>query len=109
MHRVVGTGVDDLPLPARADRIDLHDAVTALGDGVVFRGANAGRVVAMLAPVEQIGDVDRGEAPALPLPDIDPFVAVPRHRGAVAGEIVAHVFVLDGEHAVPASGAERHV
>jgi len=63
---------------------------------------------AMLAGVEQVGDIDGGSARARAR-GYRPMRAVPRHFGAVAGESVAHVFILDGEYAVLASGAERHV
>jgi len=62
----------------------------------------------MLAGVEQVGDIDGGKVPRS-RSRYPPTRGVPRHFSAVAGESVAHVFILDGQHAVLASGAERHI
>src|SRR5258705_1319834 len=105
----VGAGVDQLLLPLGLERIDDHDAVGALGDGAVLGGLDAGRVVAVVAHGRHIGDVDHRRLAALLLQDVDPLVAVARHRRRIARPVVADIFVHGGEGAQLAVGALGHV
>src|SRR5258708_536686 len=105
----VRAGLDDLLLALGLDRIDDDDAVLALLDRALRRGLDAGRVVAVIAHGRNIGDVDHRDLPAFLLQDVDPLVAVPRHRRRIAGPVIADIFVHGGERAQIAIGALRHV
>ena len=100
----VGTGFDQVLTPFRLDRIDQHDAIVTLLDRAAAFG-DAGRVVAVVAHRGHVGDVDRRHLAALLLKDVDPLVAVLRHRRRIAGKIVADVFVHGRERAQVAIGA----
>ena len=101
----VGTGLDEVLLPLGLHRIDDDDAVLPLGDGAVLRRLDAGRVVAVIAHGRHIGDVDHRRLAALLLQDVDPAMAVLRHRRGIAGKLVADILVHGGERAQLAIGA----
>ena len=100
----VGAGVDQVLAPLRLVGIDEDDAVVAFLDRAAALG-HAGRVVAVVAHGGNVGDVDHRHLPALLLQDVDPLVAVPRHRLGVARPVVADIFVHGRERAQVAIGA----
>jgi 3-oxoacid CoA-transferase subunit B len=105
----IGAGLDQLLLALRLDRIDEDDAVRALGDGAVLGGLHAGCVVAMVAHGRNVGDVDHRHLPAFLLQDVDPAMAVPRHRRRIARPVIADILVHGRERAELAVRAFRHV
>src|SRR5882672_2111233 len=56
-----------------------------------------------------IGDVDHRHLATLLLQDVDPLVAVARHRRRISRPVVADIFVHGGERAQLAVGALGHV
>ena len=87
--------------PLRLHRIDDHDAVVALADGVAGM-ANAGRVVAVIAHHRQIGGLHHGRAALRAAQDADRAVADGSGRRRVAREVVADMFVAVRDDAVVA-------
>src|SRR5262249_3502543 len=104
----VGAGLDQILAPLRLLGIDEHDPVVALFHRVAGLG-HARRIVAVIAHGRNVGDVDHWHLPALLLQDVDPLVAVLRHRRGIAGPGVADVFVHDRERAQVAIRALGHV
>ncbi len=80
-----------------------------LRDRAVLRRLDAGRVVAVVAHGRHVGDVDHRRLAALLLQDVDPAVAVLRHRRGIAGKIIADIFVHGGERTQLAIRALRDV
>src|SRR5215475_6980955 len=101
----VGTGFDQVLLPLGLDRVDDDDAVVALADGTDLVGLHARRVVAVVAHGRNVGDVDDRQLPPLLLQNVDPLVAMPRHRRGVARPAVVDIFVHGRERAEVAVGA----
>src|SRR5262245_16970686 len=104
----VGTGRDQILAPLRLLGIDEHDPVLALFDCVAGLG-HARRIVAVIAHGRNVGDVDHRHLPALLLQDVDPLVAVLRHRRGIAGPSIADIFIHDRERAQIAIRALGHV
>ena len=104
----VGTALYQVLAPFRLLRIDQHDSVVAL-----FHRASAfchaGRVVTVIAHGRDVGDIDHRDLPTLLLQDIDPLVAVFRHRCGIARPAIADIFVHDRERAQIAIRALRDV
>src|SRR5262249_21711796 len=105
----IGTGVDELFLARSLGGIDDDDAVGALGDRAVLRRHHAGCLVAVIAQHPYTGDVDHRRLAALLLQDVDPAVAMARHRRRVSGKYVADIFVHGRERAQLAVRALRNV
>src|SRR5262245_7921276 len=104
----VGTGRDQVLAPLCLLRIDEHDPVLALFHRVAGLG-HARRIVAVIAHGRNVGDVDHRHLPALLLQDVDPLVAVLRHRRGIAGPGIADIFIHDRERAQVAIRALGHV
>src|SRR5215475_4535591 len=100
----VRAGVHQVFSPFGFFRVDEDDPVGPLGDRAAAPG-HARRIVAVIAHGGQVGDVDHRHLPALLLPDVDPPVAVLRHRLRVAGPLVADILIHGGERAQVAVGA----
>src|SRR5215204_1135572 len=77
--------LDEVLAPFRLVGIDENDAVVALLHDAAALG-QARRIVAVVAHGGHVGDVDHRNLPALLLQDVDPPVAVLRHRFRVAGQ-----------------------
>src|SRR5262249_21459529 len=88
--------------------IDQHDPVVPLPHRIA-RLRHAWRVVAVIAHGRNVGDVDYWRLPALLLQDVDPPVAVLRHRRAVRRPGIADIFIHDREGAQVAIRALGHV
>jgi hypothetical protein len=93
---------------ARLVHIDHHDPVRALADRAAGPG-DARRVRTVSAQSGTIGDIDKGELPAFAAGDIDPTLAVKSLSAGVPRPLVAHVFVLAGQHAIVAALAAGHI
>src|SRR5262249_18798487 len=104
----VGTRLDQVLAPLRLLGIDEHDPVLALFHRVAGLG-HARRIVAVIAHGRNVGDVDHRHLPALLLQDVDPLVAVLRHRRGITGPSIADIFIHDRERAQIAIRALGHV
>ena len=104
----VRASVEEILAPPRLLGIDEHDPVVPLPHRVAGL-RHAWRVVAVIAHGRNVGDVDHWHLPALLLQDVDPFVAVLRHRRAVRRPGIADIFIHDRERAQVAIRALGHV
>src|SRR5215211_7540640 len=96
--------LDEVLTPFRLVGIDENDAVVALLHDAAALG-QARRIVAVVAHGGHVGDVDHRNLPALLLQDVDPPVAVLRHRFRVARPVVADILVHGRKRAQIAVGA----
>src|SRR5215204_3869589 len=96
--------LDEVLAPFRLVGIDENDAVVALLHDAAALG-QARRIVAVVAHGGHVGDVDHRNLPALLLQDVDPPVAVLRHRFRVARPVVADILVHGRKRAQIAVGA----
>src|SRR5262245_11044011 len=103
-----GTGRDQVLAPLCLLRIDEHDPILALFHRVAGLG-HARRIVAVIAHRRNVGDVDHRHLSSLVLQDVDPLVAVLRHRRGITGPGVADIFIHDRERAQIAIRALGHV
>ena len=101
----VRASIDKMLLSFCLLRIDQDDAVLSLTNGPGLVGLHTGCQVAVIAHRRNIGDIDHRHLSAFLLENVDPPVAVLRHRRRIAGKIVVDIFVHDRKRTQVAVGA----